>query len=291
MVGSAKGSQERREAVIIEDLNPVAARSAHELFRRTDVNGDGLISFDEYCLMFTFVSTGDRLFKTAFYMFDRNRKGKIDFDEFKSVIRAVSADPTATYSLEDSAIVKSMFGDRLDQQLSFPAFLEKVQQMRWDFLALEFYQYDRAQKGHLSLNSVRRLLWHSQAIEEASGEQIMVPWRVYQGLFDVVRESEEISRALEILCDGKAKRNNSSRGVNQVEFARALKCTSIDLSQGDVDLIFRAFDLDNSGALEVDEFRKVCELRQAFFARYVPSFDKPQRNPIQQFVYCMQQRQ
>lgn len=73
----------------------VLSPSAEQLFKSIDADGDGTIDFGEYCVLATFLSNSDAHFRTAFYMFDADKSGRLDIDEFRKVMTALCVDPSA----------------------------------------------------------------------------------------------------------------------------------------------------------------------------------------------------
>lgn len=307
--------------------NLVINEEMQELFKRTDADGDGLISFSEYCVLFTFLSVSDQMFRTAFHMFDRDLSGSLDFKEFEVVMKALCVDPTAKLNLASSGFSKLMFGNKLEGSLKVDDFLKVVQRLRWDVRGVEFEQFaeprpsalsssaKRSSKtyvpsGKVSIEDLRNLL----GMEYSSGDDAskeggvmkkhLVSWQTYAKLFDVILEAETIERALSMLTDAKrveaqltkggeddGKEAASDFGATRPEFARALRAAKLSLSAEDIEVFYKVFDVDGSGTIDPDEFGAVCRLRSNFYAAYVPRYDEPKRNAVQAFVSCMQQRQ
>lgn len=296
-----------------ESKSLVISPAVRQLFAQVDANGDGMLSFSEYCVLFTFLSTTDEMFKTAFHMFDRDENGSLDFSEFKVAMKALSVDPTASLDLEGSGLVKGMFGEKLDKALSLKHFLGVIQKLRWDVRSVEFEQFQVPEKaprardgsptGRVPLDDVRVMVGTAPADkkegeEAVTSNQRLVSWQTYTKLFDVIRESDTIERALAIVADGKRASCEASggdtdggeAGANKLEFSRALRAANLKLTADDIDTFFQLFDADGSRTIDAAEFGAVCRLRNSFYAAYVPRYDEPKRNPVQHFVACMQQR-
>ncbi|KPI87789.1 hypothetical protein ABL78_3147 [Leptomonas seymouri] len=75
------------------------------------------------------------------------------------------------------------------------------------------------------------------------------------------------------------------------QFGQAL--TAIDtvprLSVREEALLRALINEGASDSLTPSEFARLCTMKETFFADHLPRFDKPQRNPVQQFFFCMQQ--
>ncbi|CUI14853.1 calcium-binding protein, putative, partial [Bodo saltans] len=183
--------------------------------------------------------------------------------------------------------------------------------------------------GKVSIDDLRRLLGieseeggKNMNDEQSNGNTVnktkdkpaaqQVSWQTYTKLFDVILEAETIERALSMLVDAKrveASRSSSNKdddktnnkntnssddvdlGATRQEFARALRAAKLSLSAEDIEVFYKIFDADGSGTIDPEEFGAVCRLRNNFYAAYVPRYDEPKRNPVQAFVYCMQQRE
>lgn len=325
--------------------------SAQQLFQSIDADGDGRIDFPEYCLLATFLSNSDEHFRTAFYMFDLDKSGKLDFAEFQHVMAALCVDPKARTALgldnlpplvdtrkrktpkkdgdlkskkvvnenkenntaaavsssttsksasllETSGIIQRMFGKDCEKKLAVEEFLTLVRKLRWEVRRVEFQQYLQGQSRDdaVRLSDVRSMLGVPVEGSEKNPNQL-VAWTSYTKLFDLIREAPAVQRGLEILQDAKRKANGGEEseedgGATKLEFARALRAAKLShFTPQDISMFFDVFDSDGSGTIDAEEFGKVCELRDAFFSAQRADFSQPDRNAVQQFFFCMQQRQ
>ncbi|CAD2218411.1 EF-hand domain pair/EF hand, putative [Angomonas deanei] len=103
--------------------------------------------------------------------------------------------------------------------------------------------------------------------------------------------SKENSRGEKMEARKSFQRRQRPTALTWSQFQQVLHSVSglPALTDGEQALFFELFDADRSGTITPSEFGQLCELKRSFFATYLPRFDEPKRNTIQQFFYCMQQ--
>lgn len=310
--------------------------------------------------------------------------------------------------------------DALLETVSYPTFLYRLDYLRWELRAIEFGLCDPTNTGAISVEDCRLLLGRDRRVvaqakaaaaaatstSSVSSPQItesatdaksptappalqLVTWQVYQKLFDVIKESDTILPALQLMLDalppvpeevlhggaipdaalkpatlavqevvrqtvqrysggaaeteqqqeGKTSESdggaasshlsptkaaqesfNTERfGLNSdatqppeetrtqarrvqatlvrptaltwTQFSQALAAVgTVPLLSAEEEALFRALlDDDASDSLSPTEFAHLCAMKDSFFAAYLPRFDEPKRNAVQQFFFCMQQ--
>ena len=325
-----------------------AAKSAHKattkdltrLFRLFDDNGDNLLSYEEFCVLYTILSTPARKFEMAFKMFDQNDTGSINAKQFVQVVTAMSADPTARLDFGPaSGLMTHFFGDDRKRSLKFPEFVKATRQLRQELLKTEYNMADVSGKGKMSIGQLRRVITHradaemaavaaaaaaaapspaDAADDEDAGASSsskkskkskkergsakkekrakdavaagpVVSQDDYLKVLDVLHDAPEWLRAIELFQAAHGGPEATSVCDRQV-LARALAAVGLKCDAREVELLFRLFDADDSGTLEPCELSDAADARRSFFSKYTPDFLAPQRNAVQQFAYCMQQK-
>ena len=299
------------------------------LFRLFDDNGDNQLSYSEFCVLYTILSTPAAHFRTAFSMFDHDGNGAVDSKEFVQLVTAMSADPTAKLDFgANNGLMKHFFGPDRKRVLPYSEFEKAVKQLRGELLKTEFEMAKGKGKG-LSVGQVRRLIYHKADAEMAANAAAgadappaddtnddvartkfkkgkkgvknvtpktpavnkgpVVTQQDYVTLLRVLQAAPEWLRALEIYQEAHGG-SEAASVCNRPAFQRALSAVGQDLSPRQSELLFRVFDTDDSGTLEPEELTDIVAARQSFFSKYKPDFLEPKRNGVQAFVHCMQQK-
>jgi Ca2+-binding EF-hand superfamily protein len=157
-------------ALLPYDYSPGSERSdvidsdnVPEFFKTADIDGDGLISFDEYMFFIVLLGIPHRYFQVAFRMFDKDSSGSIDFDEFKGVIEVVRAqspifslarNPRAS-QVNDNLWFTLFFGKDKPKasSISYQRFAQVIASLQKGVRELEFYRLDPQRTGKISLRS------------------------------------------------------------------------------------------------------------------------------------------
>ncbi|RNF09097.1 hypothetical protein TraAM80_02529 [Trypanosoma rangeli] len=148
-----------------------------------------------------------------------------------------------------------------------------------------------------------------------SPEKELISWDFYLKLLDVLCECDAVAYAMDLFrraklpevtaarlgqqhpTESKTGRTDSSLQssgeceMDSVELYRALTaCKELShITREDADRLLRIFHLNGLGRLSPAEFAQVCGLRTTFFTPRQSRFTELQRNPVQRFIFCMQQ--
>ena len=277
---------------------PAAAipNSLKSVYKTLDANADGVLSYEEYCTLFSFISIKEQIWEAAFGMFDLDGNAKLDINEFKVAMEALKCDPSAKLQLSDS-IVHSFFGKDQRKKLSMVEFRTLLSSLRYALREAEFDTMDGEGKGSITISAARKLLYRhspSRAFANQEGNTgASLSKDVYIRFCDALRSSAEIQRALELYLPSKWGDDDEKRaGATCEEFWRALQCSheSSRFSRKEVEVLFDIIDADGSGEVHLEEFQNLAQALPTFNASHVVNYGEPKRNTIQQFAFCLQQR-
>jgi Ca2+-binding EF-hand superfamily protein len=279
--------------------NTAAFSSLEKIFRRIDADGDHLLSYPEYCMFVTLISIPNSQFKTAFQMFDENENGKVDLADFKRMMQALVVDPTVKLTF-NGGICETFFGKKYDQALSFDRFTSLIDDLRREVRTSEFKWFDKENKGYISFSDFQRLFGLGSSPAGASSDssasgsapetpvtEKKVTLGNYHNVVNVLLSTETIKDAMDIWINA----NPECGGCTKADFVRALRAAKVVLKSTEVDLLFDLLDTDRSGKIDSEEFQAIAKRKASFFASALPRFDQPRRNVIQQWAWCMQQKQ
>ena len=273
---------------ISKDVRAISYDSLERVFRKIDANDDKHLSYQEYCMFVTLVSTDVNHFKMAFKMFDVNENGKVDIEDFKRMMKAVVVDPSVKLSFK-GGVVESFFGRNYEKSLSFDQFMGLVDDLRKEVRTAEFRSLDQEKTGAITFSQLQKLFNLEPAAKSAAegAKPRKVTLQNYHNIVNVLLKSDTIGRALDIYNAGYPEEEGCGKG----DLVRALRCADIRLNSTEVDILFDLFDIDGSGKIDGQEFTEIAKRKKSFFVQALPRFDQPQRNTIQQFAFCMQQRE
>lgn len=242
----------------------------------------GLISFSDYILLLTVLSTPQRNFEIAFQMFDLNGDGNVDAEEFEKVQQIVMnqtsmgmrhRDRSTTGNVNkgvSSALATYFFGADGSKKLTVENFLDFQLQLQTEILRIEFERYVNEPGPNATIS------------EKEFGTILLA----YAGLTEAKR--------VKMMKRVKKTFKNNSQGITleeYIDFWKFLKCindvdtalsfyhiagVSIDkdtlrhvaktvanvhLSDHLMDLVFTIFDENNDGQLSNKEFVHVMKQR------------------------------
>lgn len=307
-----------KKAELVDKANDAMSAELKKLFTLFDADGDQQLSYEEYCVLFTILSTPAATFDVALRMFDANSTGTVDASQFEQMLQAMSADTTVRLACDKSGLVTHLFGEKRDRELTFDQFREVTRRLRHGILSTEYNLADADRTGRLTIGQMRRLLLQKQGPEpanasassataegatgkkqrrrrrSASRSPADAPDNVatkedYLAIVSTLHAAPQWQHALEIY-QGAQPEELQDGAIDRAAFGRALRAADVEVTPRQVNLMFAIFDGDDSGFLDPDELMQVAAARSSFFAKHRPNFNEPKRNGIQTFVRCMQQR-
>eukprot|EP01013_Petalomonas_cantuscygni_P003754 TRINITY_DN13975_c0_g1_i1.p1 TRINITY_DN13975_c0_g1~~TRINITY_DN13975_c0_g1_i1.p1 ORF type:complete len:422 (+),score=103.87 TRINITY_DN13975_c0_g1_i1:160-1425(+) len=218
-----------------------------QLFRDMDHDGDGTLSFPEYSILMTLVTTSRADFDFAFRMFDVDSSGKLSHREFCHMIKALCPESVQfTEKILHGPLVERFFGTHgSHRELTLSEFWSFVEQLRvavWDAefdhwaaangtlrsgplgqgtitLSHLFDIFTASHLGsHLSFPMVaqRRKLVH---LEKQDPAVAVVPRDQYHRMMHLVAEQSTLMRMLDLY-------QRSGLPVRPQDFLRAVNATA-----------------------------------------------------------------
>eukprot|EP01062_Namystynia_karyoxenos_P023682 TRINITY_DN19166_c0_g1_i1.p1 TRINITY_DN19166_c0_g1~~TRINITY_DN19166_c0_g1_i1.p1 ORF type:complete len:393 (+),score=131.65 TRINITY_DN19166_c0_g1_i1:68-1246(+) len=269
-------------------ITPAAVKDVEELFRVVDADGDGALTFGEYVLFMTFLTTPRRRFELACAVFDTDGTGTIGVEEFKEVVYAVTRDDSARDRIAfKGGITDAFFGPEHDRRISFEEFWSFVSSLRTTVWRAEFRMFDEGCTGEVTHAEFARLAWGPMVGShlpfflvknirrlEQRGEHHRVSLSAWEGLNALMLDAEQIALCIHTYTA-------SGMPLTKADFARAVKYVQPknpvtghkELPEAQrreigviFDLIFALFDKDGVGNLEPDEFLSFARARNSFNA-------------------------
>ncbi|CAM9950051.1 unnamed protein product, partial [Sphacelaria rigidula] len=154
-----------------------------------DVDGDGLISYEEFMLFRTLIAIPKRKLAIAFRMFDRDDSGTIDWFEFEAFMNVlkrqtnVGRTEVERQHRSDAQVASRLFfaDDRDGEKLTMEKFSTFVQILQQEALVMQFHQWDRRGDGTLSATDFAKFLatkitsdraLYKEYLERAKSEKI-----------------------------------------------------------------------------------------------------------------------
>jgi Ca2+-binding EF-hand superfamily protein len=261
-------------------------------FFRVDLDGDGLISYDEYMFFQTLLAIPRRRLALAFSIIDQDGSGSVDRTEFEAimaVLRRSTQAGQAEYSRlgQGSVGCDALFGD--SYTISLEHFLAFHDSLSEEVLRLQFAASDSDGSGELSAQEFALFLaskvnvdrsLQRQYIELARAPQVTllkgsISLDDFLAFHDFLHYLDQLEVAAMVL--------GTPVGLNKDEFLRAAAAAvGGDEGRGSVkpgispiivDVLFALFDVDGNGRLSRDEFITIMRKQSS-------SVDPPRTLPL-----------
>jgi Ca2+-binding EF-hand superfamily protein len=210
-------------------------------FKKFDVEGDGLISFEEFIFFVTLLAIPRGEIVAAFRMFDADASGSLDKDEFRAMMRVLRAhsrhgaaaggktrtgfgngasDSAASEGerLDDAACSAFFFGRDGRGKLTLPKFESFMSDLHSAMVSLEFAHYDPRRTGAMAPSDFGLSLVACASVADVSN---------FLSRVAALRAAEEKAEA----ASGK-KGAAASGHITEAQFAafHALMCASLFFS-------------------------------------------------------------
>ncbi|XP_062184638.1 calcium uptake protein, mitochondrial-like isoform X2 [Phragmites australis] len=255
-----------------------------EFFMLFDTNSDGLISFAEYIFFVTLLSVPESNFTAAFKMFDIDRSGVIDREEFKKIMALMRSynRQGATHRdglriglkvgqpVENGGLVDYFFGNDGNEPLRHDKFSKFLNELHDEIIRLEFSHYDvKSSKtipakdfalsmvASADMNHINKLLDRvDDLVDEPDLKDLRISFEEFKSFADLRRRLEPLSMA--ILSYGKVNGFLTKHDLKRA----AYHVCEVDLTDTVVDIIFHVFDTNGDGNLSTREFLRALQRRE-----------------------------
>jgi Ca2+-binding EF-hand superfamily protein len=233
--------------------------------KMADVDGDGLISFDEYIVFITLLSIPVRDFEIAFNMFDLDRNGTLDIGEFRRVLKIMrDKNPFGraqlTSQVENSGLIEHFFGADGAGALRFETFSGFLHGLRGEILEAKFEHVARgrtqitaAEFGQFAVSYARTRYLPRLKARLASGAPIagQVSFEDFRNFHKLLERMDKLEAAMHLML-------KKGEGFSRDDFSRAAEVV-VGVPQAPVviDVLYRIFDDNDDDHLSPDEFVSV----------------------------------
>jgi len=266
-----------------------AAKAAQRLFQMVDIDSDGLVSFHEYVFFMTLISIPENRFKTMFCMFDLDRSGEIDEQEFASMMRVLkSKSPIGVASRVDvvstSNKVKQqkkkaaelsrdrypiLFGKHGNKKLTYPKFARYLLDLQEDIAVLEFEGFnpdgdDTISSKDFALSLVSHVYPKQFRAYRSKIEALRegrIGFKDYMAFNKMLKNLEEISSAIDTFSEA-----NSGNFDKEHLIHASIAVANVELTPEVADVLMHVFSDKGKGKLNQEEFLSVMKLKRHYGA-------------------------
>ncbi|KAJ3125481.1 hypothetical protein HK098_000234 [Nowakowskiella sp. JEL0407] len=260
----------------------VIPQSVEQFFHVADLDGDGYINFSEYMIFLTLLGTPEYQWKLSFKLFDINGDGLLQKSEFEQFILQHTIGlgigsklgaKERNISLSSTGLSQLFFGSDGKKSLSLQEFIAFMQSLHLQVLLMEFNQFPttdstisifdwgRAVIGYADERKVGKYLSNLGKVESSAtlkDERIS-----FQQFFEfdnmIKTRLHDIGMAYRFYKNAHSDQGHISRG----EFKRIIRAvTKLDLTDGQVEVLFAVFDESGDNILDSKEFFQTFQKRQ-----------------------------
>lgn len=125
------------------------AESVRLLAGIVDTSKDGLISFAEFQAFEGLLCVPDALYKTAFQLFDINGNGQVSFDEFCEVMKKTTLHQRVPFDM-DGGFIKLYFGKDKKRVINYAEFSQFLHDFHEEYATEAFRRFDKDGSGFIS---------------------------------------------------------------------------------------------------------------------------------------------
>ncbi|XP_064397887.1 electrogenic aspartate/glutamate antiporter SLC25A13, mitochondrial-like [Halichondria panicea] len=140
--------------LVDKDTPPDTVR---QLAAAADTTKSGLISFDEFRSFETMLISPDYIPRLAFKLFDKDKRSRVSFSNFKAVLGATSIHTKVPFNF-DSNFLKLYFGQNLSLELGYHEFCQLLQSLPTEHARQAFSSCDTDQDGSIRAEEYVKLM-------------------------------------------------------------------------------------------------------------------------------------
>eukprot|EP01059_Diplonema_ambulator_P018245 TRINITY_DN30474_c0_g1_i1.p1 TRINITY_DN30474_c0_g1~~TRINITY_DN30474_c0_g1_i1.p1 ORF type:complete len:344 (+),score=99.24 TRINITY_DN30474_c0_g1_i1:25-1056(+) len=269
----------------IEALPAKATDDIAALFKDVDSNSDGLLSFQEYSLFMTLLTNSRHDIEQCFRMFDFDQSNTIEMEEFKSMVIALSNDPTVQYTWE-GGLTEKFFKNK--KSLTFNEFYRFVEELKLQVMKAEFHAFNATETG--TVESLTRLLFGPYLPPEIAPNRDRIQSHDRRGRTIHLRNwvtFNELFLAADDLQEAFDVYKRSGQAIKKQDFIRATTASAphINLTRREVEAIFLIFGRPD-GTLNDKDFIQTM-LNKRSWGLQTTDRAEPRRNFAQTFLNCV----
>ena len=116
---AAAAEEEKKEAeggsALRMAKNALSEQQLRLMFRLADQSGDNLISFSEFVLLNSLLTSPLSKYAVAFRVFDRDKSGSVDREEFIQVVKSLTEDKGGKHDWQHDSFINELFGPPADE--------------------------------------------------------------------------------------------------------------------------------------------------------------------------------
>eukprot|EP01112_Ceratiomyxa_fruticulosa_P015071 TRINITY_DN4390_c0_g1_i1.p1 TRINITY_DN4390_c0_g1~~TRINITY_DN4390_c0_g1_i1.p1 ORF type:complete len:729 (-),score=188.20 TRINITY_DN4390_c0_g1_i1:79-2265(-) len=253
------------EGVDVEDerIRDIDVEKFRKLFHLADKGNVGLIGFKEFLDFQLLMGLPDADYMLAFHLFDKDKNGKINKEEFKQVVTSTLADKSIPFDFH-SELVHMYFGK--NNELTYPQFTQLLKDLQQDRVRQEFRYYDPHHTGYIPADKfakiissirLRKIPAHIKDnlasvadLNKGTPHEGEVSYGQFTAVNGLLLHIPSYGRVLQ-----SALKKSGKTSVTKEEFLREThSSTSIEITPMEVDLVFHLFDADKDGKLSLKDF-------------------------------------
>ncbi|XP_067928469.1 calcium uptake protein 1, mitochondrial-like isoform X2 [Watersipora subatra] len=243
----------------------------------------GLISFSDYILLLTLLSTPPKQFELAFKMFDHNGDGNLDRAEYEKVQAIIRSRTTVGQRHRDHAntgnVIKPdvdgalshyFFGPNLDEKLSYQKFIGFHRDIHDEVLWIEFHKVAELEGDahtiserdfahqilmYAGFSDQKRISICKRIRKEFKKSERGITYKEYYDFAQVLKSINEIDTALTFY-------HVAGAAIDKTTFKHVAKTVAkVQMTDHLVDVVFAIFDENNDERLSNKEFVSVMKRR------------------------------
>jgi len=258
----------------IESGKAVVQKSPLKKSVLNDISNMGLLSYADYSVLLTILSTPRRYIDTVFNLFDVTGDGNIAAKEFAYVSTKMAHKSGGFGSYTDidqeevlassSGLLNYLFGKNRDQECNITKFRQLQTDLLEEIIELEFLEYDKNNSGRISEGDFVKFLLKNGKITPKKRNQLIkkieakwpkqgrgISLPSFKSFFYVLAGGVELERALFYL-------DVEGIGVDKEEFRKISSWVSgMETSDHVVNVIYELLDEDEDGRIYRDDIAQV----------------------------------
>jgi len=238
----------------------------------------GLLTYNDFCFLLTFLSTPSRYIETAYKMYDITGDGNIEAKEFAHMCSKFAPNAggfgnyqnrsVAHLNLDEtlnlnSGLLNYLFGKDHSKSVDMNTFLKFIKDIQDELIELEFREYDRGNTGRISEEDLAKFILKYANIPPKQKKKIIhrvkkewpskkrgVSLPSFKNLYHTLASGDDLERAVSFMDHGD--------GISYEDLRRVSSWVSTgDMSDHVARVLFVVLDDDQNGRLSWGELASV----------------------------------